>query len=600
MGAVVILQKRPFAVLDIECYKNFFSIGLKNIENQKSAVFEKSPWSSIDVLKLKVLLGKYTIVTFNGKRYDNLLLKGCIAGLDNLQLKAMSDDIIVNEMRPWDIERKYNLPRCQFIDDVDLIEVAPGMASLKIYGGRLHSKRMQDLPIEPDAIIDCDQRSVLNLYLINDLDTTMDLLSELKPQIELRERMSEQYGLDLRSKSDAQIAEAVIRSQIEAIKGEKIERPSFARDYSFKYDPPAYIQFGHPELQRALDVFKSVTFTLNEKGDVAEPAEVGKLKVVVGDTKYQLGIGGIHSCEKSTYHLADSDYSLFDRDVTSYYPNIILGQKLFPSHLGPDFLSVYKAIVDRRIAAKKAKDKVTDAALKITINGSFGKFGSRWSVLYGPKLLIQTTVTGQLALLMLVDRLEARNIKVVSANTDGIVIKCERSKRDLMLSVFKDWERETGFDTEETEYSALYSRDINNYLAVKPNGGYKVKGAYADPNMSKTPANQVCVKAVVDYLQFGMPIEDTIKRCTDVRQFVNVRQVAGGAVKGDTYLGKAVRWYYAKGEAGSINYKKNGNKVARTDGAKPLMDLPDSLPADIDYDWYVAEAHSLMANLGVK
>lgn len=244
--------------------------------------------------------------------------------------------------------------------------------------------------------------------------------------------------------------------------------------------------------------------------------------------------------------------------------------------------------------------KTTDAGLKIGINGGFGKFGSRWSVLYGPKLLIQTTVTGQLALLMLVDRLEARGINVVSANTDGIVIKCHHSKRELMLSVFKDWEKDTGFETEETEYSALYSRDINNYVALKPNGDYKVKGAYADPSLSKTPVNQICVKAVVDYLQFGMPIATTIRNCDDIRQFVNVRQVAGGAVKGDQYLGKAARWYYAAGETGSINYKKNGNKVPRTDGAKPLMDLPDSLPSDIDYDWYIAEAYSLMKDLGVK
>ena len=47
--------------------------------------------------------------------------------------------------------------------------------------------------------------------------------------------------------------------------------------------------------------------------------------------------------------------------------------------------------------AKRTGDKVTNEAMKIMINGSFGKFGSKWSVLYSPDLLIQTTVTGQLA-----------------------------------------------------------------------------------------------------------------------------------------------------------------------------------------------------------
>ena len=592
------IRQRPKAVLDIECYRNYFLIALKNINNGKVAEFERSAWTDFDVEALKSVLLKFTIVTFNGKRYDELLLKAAIAGFDNEKLKQLSDDIIVNDLRAWDAERKYALPRCLFIDHIDLIEVAPGKASLKIYGGRTHSRRMQDLPIEPDALITDEQRQLLSSYCVNDLDTTIDLFNTLRPQIELREKMSDEYGLDLRSKSDAQIAEAVIRSQIEAIKGEKIERPSFPPNYSFRYDPPDYIRFDHPELRRALDVFKSVTFTLNEKGEVAEPDEVGKLKIQVGETVYQLGIGGIHSCEKSAAHLADDLYGLFDRDVTSYYPRIILSQRLMPSHLGPDFLTVYKSIVDRRIAAKKAKDKVTDSALKITINGSFGKFGSRWSVLYGPKLLIQTTVTGQLALLMLVDRLEARNIKVVSANTDGIVIKCHRSKRDLMLSIFTDWERETGFETEETVYTALYSRDINNYVALKPDGSYKVKGVYADPNLGKTPQNQICVRAVVDWLQFGIPIEATIRRCRDIRQFVTVRNVTGGAVKGDVYLGKAIRWYYAEGEAGTINYRKNGNKVPRTDGAKPIMVLPVDFPNDVNFMWYIEEANSILSDLG--
>lgn len=594
------MKDRPKVVLDIECYKNFFLVAIKNIENGKSVLFERSDWTDFDTEALKSVLIKYTIVTFNGKRYDELLLKAALAGADNSTLKRLSDDIIVNELRPWDAERKYALPQCLYLDHVDVIEVAPGKASLKIYGGRLHSLRLQDLPIEPNATIQSDQVHVLRDYCVNDLDTTIDLYRHIEPQIRLRERMSEEYSVDLRSKSDAQIAEAVIRKQIEHLKGQKIDRPSFPSSYSFTYDPPSYIRFDHPELRRALEVFKSVVFTLNEKGDVAEPDEVAALKVNVGDTTYQLGIGGIHSCEKSVNHIATENELIFDRDVTSYYPNIILSQGLAPSHLGSEFLSVYKAIVDRRIAAKRAKDKVTDLALKITINGSFGKFGSKWSVLYGPKLLIQTTVTGQLALLMLVDRLEARNIKVVSANTDGIVVKCTRSKRDLMLSIFADWERNTGFQTEETEYSALYSRDINNYIAIKPDGSYKTKGAYADPNLQKTPQNQICVKAAIDWLQFGLPIQSTIERCQDIRQFVTVRQVTGGAVKGDQYLGKAVRWYYAVGETGTINYRKNGNKVPKTDGAKPIMVLPSRLPDDIDHSWYVRETLEILSDMNVN
>ena len=591
---------RTKAVLDIECYTNYFLIAIKSMANDKVVTFERSDWSDFDAEQLNSVLRKYTIITFNGNRYDLLLLKGSIAGFDASKLKIMSDDIIVNNVRAWDTESKYNLPQCKYIDHIDLIDVAPGKASLKIYGGRLHSKRMQDLPIEPSAIIKLDERELLTSYCINDLDTTIDLFKKLSSQIDLREKMGEELGMDLRSKSDAQIAEAVIKKQIEAIKGTKIYRPELPDGYSFNYVPPKFIKFKHPELVNALEVFKSEAFTLNEKGDAAEPEKVGKLKVKINQTVYQLGIGGIHSCEKTVNYIAGTDYILVDRDVTSYYPNIILNQRLYPKHIGIEFLTAYKSIVEKRVHAKRTGDKVTDASLKIVINSSFGKFGNRWSALYSPDLLIQTTVTGQLALLMLIEALEGSGIQVVSANTDGIVIYCHKRNQAALFSIIAAWEETTGFNTEETAYTALYSRDINNYVAFKPSGSYKAKGAYADAELSKTPTAQVCVQAVVDHLQLDIPIETTVRSCQDTRMFVSVRSVTGGAVKGDTYLGKAVRWYYALGETGSINYKKNGNKVAMTDGAKPLMLLPTNPPKDIDRQWYITKAYAILADLGIK
>ena len=594
------MSSRTKAVLDIECYQNYFLIAIKSMANGKVVTFERSSWTDFDVEQLNSVLRKYTIITFNGNRYDLLLLKGAIAGFDAAKLKVLSDGIIVNNTRAWDIESKYSLPQCKYIDHIDLIDVAPGKASLKIYGGRLHSKRMQDLPIEPNAIIKQDERELLTNYCINDLDTTIDLFKRLGSQIDLREKMGEELGMDLRSKSDAQIAESVIKKQIEAIKGTKIYRPELPDGYSFNYVPPKFIKFKHPELVNALEVFKSEAFTLNEKGDAAEPEKVGKLKVKINQTIYQLGIGGIHSCEKKVNYITGTDYILVDRDVTSYYPNIILNQRLYPKHIGTEFLTAYKTIVEKRILAKRTGDKVTDASLKIVINSSFGKFGNRWSALYSPDLLIQTTVTGQLALLMLIEALEDSGIQVVSANTDGIVIYCHKRNQAALFSIIAAWEETTGFNTEETAYTALYSRDINNYVAFKPSGSYKAKGAYADAELSKTPTAQVCVQAVVDHLQLDIPIETTVRSCQDTRMFVSVRSVTGGAVKGDTYLGKAVRWYYAKNETGSINYKKNGNKVAMTDGAKPLMQLPAKLPADIDYEWYTAKAYAILGDLGVK
>jgi hypothetical protein len=172
--------------------------------------------------------------------------------------------------------------------------------------------------------------------------------------------------------------------------------------------------------------------------------------------------------------------------------------------------------------------------------------------MYSPNLLIQVTLTGQLALLMLIEMLELHGIKVISANTDGIVKFVHKDQYPLMRQIIQQWEQITGLKTEETRYSALYSRDINNYVAVKTpdeKGEVKIKakGAYFDPRYDpkdkifrfhKSPQSTVCLKAIQNLIAKGEPIEKTIHECRDMTQFVTVRDVKGGAVKDGYYLGK--------------------------------------------------------------
>jgi hypothetical protein len=410
--------------------------------------------------------------------------------------------------------------------------------------------------------------------------------------------MSKEYGIDLRSKSDAQIAEAVIRSEIEKVKGHKVYRPEVESDYAFEYSTPSFIDFKTPVLQNILTLVENTVFTLDKNGGVDMPEVLESSKIKIGKSVYRMGIGGLHSSEKSVSHKSDAKYILKDKDVTSYYPSIIILLRLFPEHLGEVFLTIYQRILDRRVHAKATGDKVTNESLKIVLNGSFGKFGSMWSTLYSPNLLIQTTITGQLALLMLIEEIELNGIQVVSANTDGIVIKCPRDREDELESIIEAWENKTGFNMEEAIYQALYSRDVNNYIAIKENGKPKLKGAYAEAGLQKNPNNSICIEAVVNYLTKGIPVDETIEWDCDVRKFVTIRQVNGGGMKDGEFLGKAVRWYYAKNTTGYIEYKTNGNKVSRSDGAKPLMLLPELLPNDIDYDWYNKEAIDILHDIG--
>lgn len=659
-------MSKPRVIVDIECYKDYFLAMFRRVDTGKVRAFEMFAGQPLDRTSIGQILGTYTSIGFNSSNYDLPMLALALRGADCAQLKKASDSIIVGNMRPWQFEELYDLKVPRGWDHIDLIEVAFGQGSLKLYGGRLHSRKLQDLPIEPDANIDPLDREKLRLYCANDLVTTQDLYEHLRPQLDLREHMTREYGTDLRSKSDAQIAEAVIRKQCSEILGWDVKRPDIPSGTAFKYQPPAWLAYTSEPLQRVLSDVLDATFIVSDTGGVEMPKALDGRTVAIGQGVYRMGIGGLHSSEQCQALMSDDEHVLIDRDVTSFYPAIILTCGLSPQHLRQKdaFLTVYMSIVERRVAAKKRGDKVTADVLKITANGSFGKLGSRYSALYSPHLMIQVTVTGQLALLMLIERLESVGIRVVSGNTDGIVIHVRRDRESDLLAVIDWWEKATGFSTEETRYRAIFSRDVNNYVALKEGGGHKGKGAFAPVSISKNPQNQICVDAVVAYLEHGTPIEQTIGRCADIRKFVTVRTVRGGAVqilktkyddsltpgqKRDVlladgmmqvrpgpltkalfdwipdgagmdvetayrlhcgedftrYLGKVVRFYIGTSSPGPLFYKvknKSGgrNKVPNSDSAVPVMELPDELPPDIDYKFYVTEAYSILRDLGVN
>jgi hypothetical protein len=586
-------------VYDTENYINYFLIAFKCIKTGKYIRLELP----FNVYKLSWILHNYTVVGFNSIKYD-LPLIWCSYKYQELgKLFRLSQDLIFNGLPPYHAQKEYDFQIFK-TSNIDLIEVCPLKGSLKLYAARLHVKRLQDLPFDINKCLTDEQKEITAQYCFSDLDATEIIFKFNSERFKLRQEMSEEYHVNLMSKSDAQIAEAVIGHEIRAISGKKIEKSNIQPGDSFTYDVPSYIQYATPELQNLFKKVKQSKFVVNNFGNLDTPPQLEKCLVNVGTLTVKFGIGGLHSCEERTAYVSNDEYQLIDRDVTSYYPEIILTQKLYPEHLGPIFLDVFGSLKSRRVEAKKKKIFAKDKGLKIVINGTSGKFNSIHSILYSPKCYFQMTLTGQLAILMLAEMLVCNGIKVISANTDGIVIYCKKTDLDKMHYWIDYWEKITGFGTEETRYKCYYGRDVNAYFAVKENDEVKVKGPYSEvgsqsgTQLDCNPENLICSDALKLFLSKGTPYEETILNCKDLTRFVTVRNVKGGAHKNVDYLGKVVRWYYAKGEVGTINYILTGNKVPNTEGAKPVMDMPDEFPNDVNYDWYINECKSILEDIG--
>lgn len=604
-------ETRPVAVCDTECYPNYWSIGFQCVETKRRRVIEMHPGKPLDRPAIANVLRKWTIVGFNLIKYDiPMIMLAMRPGVTNEELKRASDELIMTGIPHWKWMQRNDLEVPAFIDAIDLMEVNPGAAqkpSLKICGGRLHSKKMQDLPFEHNRELTADDMAVLRSYHGNDLGLTEDMWFELKPQIDLRVQMSKQYGVDLRSKSDAQIAEAVIKAEIERVTRQRIYKPEI-RPGLFYYEPPRWLGFETHEMRQMLHELRKTPFVVDDGGTVLMPKYLADKKIAIGNSVYRMGIGGLHSSEESIAFRSDEERVLTGPDVTSYYPNIIIKNRLIPEHLGQPFLDVYERIYERRVAAKRNGDKSTSESLKVVLNGFFGKLGSPYSFLYSPNLMIQTTVTGQLALLMLIERLEMHGVNVVSANTDGIVNSVPRASLDTYSDILWDWEDRTGFNMEDSKIAAYYARDVNSYIAVDFKSKAKTKGAFATGGpglpaamgLKKNPNADICSEAAVAFLSKGTPIEETINGCTDVRKFTVVRRVTGGAHLDHEPIGKAIRWYYSTERQGHLQYIKDDKNVPKSQGAMPIMELPDGnvCPPDLDQDWYIREAYAVLQDVG--
>ena len=639
-GPDEVLHGSRSAVFDVESYRNYFLVSFKCMATGKVIYFEDTPggytingyfvsfneWCNM----LTYILYRWLIVGFNSKPYDLPMCLVAVQGARASKLKDISDEIIKEDMQAYEVERKYGV-KALHVNHIDLLPVAPISASLKLYAGRLHCERMQDLPYAIDAELTPEQTAVVRDYNINDLDNTHLLFNHLKSMITMREDLSLEYRQDLRSKSDAQIAEAVIISELEKL-GPVAKRRHWEVGETFNYRVFDWLEFKTPALQQLAEFIGTVPIEISAGGkpkfphdmaELAKPFPLLKVRTKEKDGKrshvilvnvfgktYTVAMGGLHSNEESVWHKADANTLLIDRDVASYYPYIVLNNELFPDHLGPAFLEVYRNLVLRRLALKKAKNPL-EAGLKIAINGTFGKLGNFYSDIYSPDLLAQVTITGQLALLMQIEMAELAGIPCISANTDGAVYKCPANQYQALLDVMTIWEAKTNFVTEETRYSALYSRDVNNYIAVKElepgknapeiktKGVYCERGSAQNSVLSKNPESLICSEAVQQFLANGTPVDETVRECRDLRKLVSVKHVKGGAEKDGVYLGKAVRWYYAKGETGTINYAASGKKVGKSEGARPLMIMPPAIPEDLDFDRYVIEATNILFDLGV-
>ena len=450
-------------------------------------------------------------------------------------------------------------------------------------------------------------------YNLNDVFIVCEMARLYFEEIKLRYAISNAYELNVLNSSRSDMADKLFikfysnfsNLQPWQWRGKKTERTNM----SFKKVIFDNIHFKTKELQDFLDEIKTVTLTRTGKSEFER-------KVVIGTTTYTIATGGLHTEDKPSNLKSklegDNQFIYVHYDIGSFYPSLMVAYRIAPKHLDE---GVFVKLVDyfrtTRLAAKHSEDPLVDGipkkvvaeALKIVINSIYGKFNYEYGDIYDRMCTLKTTINGQLFILMLCEELELNGIKVISGNTDGIVVKLDKSKEELFNSITKNWETYTKLTADSEEYSRYICRDINNYTAEELDGKITYKGdlnpyMYRE-NLQKGYNSPIVAKAVIEYFLHDKPVLETFYESNDILDFCKTQNIGKkfNAVYRKTEeeeVQRNVRFYvsnkggqlFKKDITGKLNNLCAGYNVTILN---TLDDTPISL-RDINYNYYYNEA----------
>ena len=459
-------------------------------------------------------------------------------------------------------------------------------------------------------------------YNKNDVFLCGEIVRQKPDEVKLRYSLSNAFNLNLLSCSRANIADKLLAkfySELSGLNKKQFENLRTERTkLSFNKIIFPHIKFQTPELQKMLAEMKQVVITRTNKDAFSKEIEFY-------GTKYTLATGGIHSVDRPGIFRSTDNYTYIHYDIGSFYPSTMVAYNIAPKHLNQQ---VFTKMVDyfrtTRLKCKHTADdvemlikgvpnKLSAEALKIVINAIYGKFGSETYFLYDRFAQMQVTINGQLMVMMVIESLELAGIHVISANTDGIIVKLYKNKEEQFKQITDEWCAFNKMTADSERYKLFITRDINNYLNVQSNNTIEFKGAL-DPkqylkDLKKGYDAPVVAIAVFEYLVNNVPVMTTLRNHKDIldfcktqnvgRQFEVVYDVCEKGVIRHVHSQRHVRFYVST--KGVIIQKEN-----KTTGAKSklaggnsvcILNSLDDLPIEernINYGYYYNECYKII------
>ena len=612
------IRDRKVVVFDIEIFPNCFHCCCKDTESKRIINFEISERKN----QLENLAGFFyynnyasqcMFCGYNNHHYDDVIINYIIDYKDKLtglpywricqSLFNLSQTIVEDEEGSREKVKRWKY--AHYFQSMDLLTMMFSQklrVGLKTMQATMHYHNVYEYegdfnkPIPPTEIDNMIE------YNINDVESTEELLNQLKEQIDLRLFIEKEHGIDCLSMDSVKMAETFLLEEYSKRSGipkNVIKEMRSPMDYiPLKDVILPFIKYKNPKLQDVLeDMKKQVVYSKERKGY--------EKKFVLSNVVYSVGVGGIHSIHTPQIFLPKDNEHIGHADVTSMYPSLLIKYQLGPRHLGKLFCDIFEGIYHERVEAKRTGQKIKNLFLKIVLNSPTGKMQQEVSWMYDPFNVFKIRINGQLILLMLVDRLLELGCEIIQVNTDGVVYRAKNSLREGIERAISEVEQITQLGFEVDEYEAFYQYAINDYFGVLANGEIEEKGMFiTKTKLGKGLSPVVIPKAVINYFVHHIPVTETIEKDRDIRDFLMSQAVDKKfkVIHGEKPVQRINRFYASTN--GPYLYKEDpGGSRDRTNmltkSGVTILNKFDDRPIEdrkINYRYYISEAKKVIAD----
>lgn len=461
-------------IFDFEVFKHDVLLGAKILyhDSEEFEIFQT--WDQDEIREFYEKYKEHIWIGWNNEHYDNLILQAVVRKIN----PKLVNDRIIKEGR----KMKLNLPLMYF--DVMKTVGFFSLGNTEALAGKKISE--SEVDFELDRPLTDEERRLTEEYNKDDLEQTLYNFKLQQEHLLLRLETLKEFDLPIRylNLPESMIAEKVLMAEkIEGIENMVVK-------------PKIHDQM-HIKNEKVRKFFLEEEFLTKRR-----------MTTDICGVKHVIALGGIHGA-RSKYYTPRALYF----DVSGYYNLIMINYNLLPRSISPEGRELYIELYHQQLALREI-NPLRRAIYKLILLTVFGSTLNKWLNFYDPYHGRLITLTGQLFLVDLLEKLEDY-VELVQSNTDGIIVVPNEGVSDeKIVEIVQEWQDRTGFTLKIEHIEDVYQRDVNCYMYRKGDKIVTIGGDMKDWEkinvFSNQPEPRIVGRAIVEFLMNGKFPEETV------------------------------------------------------------------------------------------